>query len=150
MTMKRVRRGWLAWLIVGALASIALGGCGGVKRVPVAGTVTLDGKPLSDVVLVFSPDASKGNNAQISCTGPVKDGRYELQTVGITRSASGSGVPPGWYKVIVRIPHMAGRKQSKKAQVEINDKYKNVDKTPLEIEVKDNPEPGAYDLKLEK
>jgi hypothetical protein len=168
MATKKVRGGWLARVVLSALALMTLWGCG-VKRVPVAGTVTLDGKPLSDAVLTFSPDASRGNNAPISCTGPVKDGRYELQTAGTTRSASGSGVPPGWYKVTVRVTHLGNRKQPRigqaarrraggtpdtrkqpKAETEVPEKYTNVEKTPLAIEVKDKPEPGAYDIKLEK
>lgn len=150
MAMTRLRREWYAWTILFALGSIFLAGCGKeVKRIPVAGTVTLDGKPLDGVVLAFSPDTTKGNTAQINCSGPVKEGRYELQTAGITGSASSSGVPPGWYKVTVRIPNIRAKRQSP-AQVDIPDKYLSVAKTPLEVEVKDNPEPGAYDIKLSK
>lgn len=149
MARKTVWRGWLLGAILCAVGSISLAGCGGVKRVPVAGTVTLDGEPLNGVVLTFAPDTAKGNNHQISCKGPVTDGHYDLQTIGITRSGSGSGVPPGWYKVTVMFPRTGTRKVQKK-QVEINDKYLSLEKTPLEVEVKDNPEPGAYDIKLTK
>jgi hypothetical protein len=178
MTTKRNRRGWLPWVILCALGSIALAGCGGVKRVPVAGTVTLDGKPLDNAIITFAPDADKGNTASISCSGPVTEGRYELQTTGTTRADSGSGVPPGWYKVIVRpqpksalmqlqapVENKGGtsrRGQLISAQKErsrmprprpmnpIPSQYVNVEKTPLEVEVKKNPEPEAYDFKLTK
>jgi hypothetical protein len=149
MATKSVRRGWLAWVLLCAFGLTSLAGCGGVKRLPVAGTVTLDGQPLDGVILVFSPDSAKGNEAQISCSAPVKEGRYELQTIGITRADTGSGVPPGWYKVTLRTPNMGGRKRPQ-AQAEVNEKYRSVDKTPLSVEVKDNPEPGAYDFKLTK
>jgi hypothetical protein len=109
----------------------------------------LDGKPLDGGILVFSPDPAKGNVSQISCSSPVKEGHFELQTIGITRSGSGSGVPPGWYKVILRTPQMGGRKQPG-AQIEVNERFQNVEKTPLSVEVKDNPDPGAYDFKLTK
>jgi hypothetical protein len=147
MITKRVQRGWLVWTILCALGLSSLVGCGGEKRVPVAGTVTLDGKPLNGVLVVFSPDTTKGNTAPISATGPVTDGHYELQTNAITRSGSGPGVPPGWYKVTVTIPEVRKRRRS---LIEFNDRYKIVEKTPLEVEVKDNPEAGAYDFKLTK
>src|SRR6516164_4282354 len=102
MTVTRVGRGWLRWAILCALGLTALAGCGGVRRAPVAGTVTLDGKPLDGAVITFSPDAAKGNTASISCSGLVKEGRYELQTTGTTRADSGSGAPPGWYKVTLK------------------------------------------------
>jgi hypothetical protein len=149
MATKMVRRGWLPWAILCAFGLISLEGCGGVKRVPVAGIVTVDGQPLNGGILVFAPDTAKGNMAQISCNGPVKEGRYELQTVGITRSGSGSGVPPGWYKVFLRTPNLGTRKRPQ-AEIEVNEKYKSIEKTPLEVEVKDNPEPGVYDFKLTK
>jgi hypothetical protein len=149
MTMEKFRRQWLALVILGGLASVALVGCGGVKRVPVVGTVTRDGKPLDGVRVIFSPDAAKGNTSQISCDSWVKEGRYELQTTAASRAGTGAGAPLGWYKVTVIAPQTGGRKMPS-APVEINDKYKNIEKTPLAIEVKDNPEPGAYDIKLEK
>ncbi|HEY7426658.1 MAG TPA: hypothetical protein VH682_20650 [Gemmataceae bacterium] len=146
MATKRVGRGWH---LLGIVCVFSLVGCGGEKRVPVVGTVTLDGKPLNGGILTFAPDSAKGNMAQITCTSPVKNGHYELQTIGITRSKSGSGVPPGWYKVTWMNPKMGTRKQPL-APIEVNEKYMSAEKTPLGIEVKDNPEPGAYDLKLTK
>jgi hypothetical protein len=177
MLLTKVGRGWLRWTIVCALGLIVLAGCGGTKRLPVAGTVTLDGKPLDDAIITFAPDADKGNTTQISCSSPVKEGRYELKTTGTTRADSGSGAPPGWYKVIVRpqskppfmqppatIPNKAGT--SKRGQLLAGQKQRNrmpqppknpnpipaqystVEKTPLEVEVKDNPQPGAYDFSL--
>lgn len=174
MATTKVRRGWHPWAILCALGSLTLVGCGGVKGVPVAGTVTLDGQPLNGVTVTFFPDTTKGNTAPISGIGEAKEGRYELRTTGVTRSDSGSGVPPGWYKVTViemdnfqpqvlieiddknrgrpqlqRAQRAALRaKLREQAQLQINAKYQSVEKTPLEVEVKDNPEPGAYDFKL--
>jgi len=178
MIVARVGRGWLRWAILCALGSVALAGCGGVNHVPVAGTVTLDGQPLDGAVITFAPDAAKGNTAPISCSGPVTEGRYELRTTGTTRADSGSGVPPGWYKVTVSPQPKSGlsqpaapienkgitsrRRQLMAAQRQrssmpplppstpIPSSYLSVEKTPLEVEVKDNPEPSAYDFKLTK
>ena len=149
MTTQIVRRGWLSLAILGALALTSVVGCGGVRHVPVSGTVTLDGQPLNGGILVFTPDTDKGNTAKISCTSPVKEGHYDLETIGITRADSGPGVPLGWYKVTLRVLDMSTKKHQQ-APINVNDKYKRIEKTPLAVEVKDNPEPGAYDFKMTK
>ncbi len=138
-----VRRGRPVLAILCALGLTPLLGCGnGIKCVPVSGTVTLDGQPLQGVVVAFTPDASKGNTARASCTGPVRDGRYELQTIGVTRYESGRGAPPGWYKVTL-IADLPGQ-----PKVNLNGAYTNVARTPLSVEVVAEPPPGSYDLKL--
>ena len=149
MATKTVRRRWLSLAILGAFALTSVVGCGGVRRVPVSGTVMLDDQPLNGGYLQFTPDTAKGNTAKIVCISPIKEGRYNLETNGITRADSGAGVPPGWYKVTF----MMLEESTKKHRVEpinINEKFKNVEKTPLSVEVKDNPEPGAYDFKMTK
>ena len=149
MATKTVRRGWLSLAILGAFALTSVVGCGGVRRVPVSGTVTLDGQPLNGGHLVFTPDTAKGNTHRISCTSRIKDGHYDLETNGVTRSESGSGVPLGWYKVSFR-ELVESTKKHPIAPVNVNDKFKDPEKTPLSVEVKDNPEPGAYDIKMTK
>ena len=148
MTSKSVRRGWLSLTILCAAGLTCLVGCG-VKRVPVTGTVTVDGQPLSGGILTFAPDASKGNTAQISGEGTVQDGHYEIQTNGVTKADTGPGLPLGWYKVFLRIRE-GGTKKHPQATVEVNDKYKSMETTTLSVEVKDNPDPGAYDFKMTK
>jgi hypothetical protein len=149
MATKLAGRRWLPLVVLVAFALTTLVGCGGVKRIRISGTVTVDGTPIDGGILSFSPDAAKGNTAKISCTSPVREGRYELETIGITGSDSGSGVPPGWYKVTYNRIDLATKKRAQ-ADIQVNDKYKNADTTPLSVEVKDNPEPGAYDFKLTK
>jgi hypothetical protein len=149
MTTKTLQRGWLPLAILFALALTCLVGCGGVKRLTVSGTVKLDGQPLDGGILVFTPDTAKGNTAKISCTSPVKEGRYNLETNGITRDDSGTGVPPGWYKVTLRVLDENTKKHAQ-APIIVNDKFKKVETTPLSVEVKDNPEPGVYDFNMTK
>ena len=149
MATKRVRRGWLSSVILGALALTSVVGCGGVRRVPVSGTVTLDGQPINGGHLVFTPDTAKGNTHRISATSRIQDGHYDLETNGVTRSESGSGVPLGWYKVSFRILEESTKKHPM-APINVNEKFKDPDKTPLSVEVKDNPAPGAYDFKMTK
>ena len=121
----------------------------GVRRLPVAGTVTVDGKPINGGQLVFTPDSAKGNTSRIVCVSPVKDGHYDLETNGVTRSDSGRGVPLGWYKVHFRILQESTKKHPI-APIDVNGKFMDPDKTPLSVEVKDNPEPGAYDFQMTK
>jgi hypothetical protein len=144
-------RGTVTFIAFGALGTLFLAGCGtGPRRVPAGGTVTLDEKPMEGGILYFDPDAAKGNSARVSCMSPIrKDGRFDLRTDGVERSDSGPGIPLGWYKVYVRVndpgevPIFPGQPAYK-----INPKFRNPDKTPLAIEVVDNPAPGAYDLKI--
>jgi hypothetical protein len=149
MIMKMVRRGWLSLAILGALALTSVVGCGGVRKIPVSGTVTLDGQPINVGHLVFTPDPVKGNNHRISCTSRIKEGHYDLETNGITPSDSGDGVPLGWYKVTFRLLEQSTKKHPF-VPPNVNDKFMSVDKTPLEVEVKDNPAPGSYDFKMTK
>jgi hypothetical protein len=82
--------------------TLAASGCGdasGVgKTFPVAGRITLDGEPLTaaSTVVLFKPDAAKGNASPWEPTGTVDgQGNYTLHTKGKR------GAPPGWYKVVV-------------------------------------------------
>jgi hypothetical protein len=149
MATTMIRRGWLGLAILGSCGLTALVGCGGVKRLPVSGTVTLDDKPLNGGYLEFSPDGAKGNTAQIVCMSPIKEGRYTLETNGVTRGDSGTGVPSGWYKVTFRILEEPTKKHPQ-APPDVPARYKNVETTPLSVEVKDNPDSGAYDFKMTK
>lgn len=128
--------------LLAAFAVAFLSGCGGIKRVPVSGMVTLDGKPLAEGLLSFTADDSKGNTVRASCTGVVRSGEYTLQSIGVTNSESGPGVAPGWYKVTL-VTDRPGA-----AKVKVAPKFTNIAHTPLAIEVVDQPAPGAYDLRL--
>src|SRR5437588_5719848 len=77
-------------------------GCGddsGVgKTFPVEGRVTINQEPLTakSTVVLFKPDAAKGNTSTFEPVGTVdENGNYTLMTQGK------KGAPPGWYKVVV-------------------------------------------------
>ena len=77
--MNRVLSASFPLLLVGAL--IAIGGCGqtNLLLVPVEGRVTLDGEPLPEVVVTFTPiGATLGNGA---VGGTAADGRFTLTDV---------------------------------------------------------------------
>jgi hypothetical protein len=134
--------------ILGAFALTFVAGCGGVRRLPVSGTVMLDGAPVNAGYLEFTPDSSKGNTAKIIAKSLIREGRYNLETSGITRSDSGTGVPLGWYKVTFRNEETSRKHPVE--QINVNAKYMSAETTPLQVEVKDNPDAGVYDFKMTK
>ncbi|MBN9118737.1 MAG: hypothetical protein J0I06_06195 [Planctomycetes bacterium] len=136
-----------------ALLAVLIGttGCGGVKRIPTAGTVTLDGKPLTEGVLQFIPDASKGNTLRVSCSGPVSNGRWNLVTSGMERADTGTGAPVGWFKVIYTLPNEGSKAPgaSATAAPKVPDKYRREDTTPISIELTDPPPAEGYKIELQ-
>jgi hypothetical protein len=140
---RRVGKLLAAWALMGVT------GCGGVKLVPVAGNVSLDGKALAGAEVHFIPDAAKGNQAVVSCSGRSDaKGQYTLAT---THGAVGKGAPLGWYKVSLSFTPSDARPervQIERPQVVVPGKYLDAETTPLVLEVVENPAPGAYDLAL--
>jgi hypothetical protein len=61
--------------------SLALLGCGGVRRVEVSGEVKFGGKPIPAGRIYFTPDSSKGNNGPQGFTA-IKDGRFDTRDGG--------------------------------------------------------------------
>jgi hypothetical protein len=146
MGMNKRQLGRAFWQALCAGGLLALAGCGGLKLVPVSGTVTLGDQPLKVGRVLFNPDATKGNNARVACVGRIRtDGRYELYTTGVTPSENGKGVPLGWYKVT-----LLNATGSTELDRLVNPIYFDENKTPLSIEVVADPPAGAYDLKLKR
>jgi hypothetical protein len=141
MKIAATRRAATAVVLAFALAA-PLSGCGGLRRVEVKGNVTLDGKPLAHGLLLFHPDAARGNAVRASCTGPVSNGHYRLLTSAVSTDDSGSGAPVGWYKVTL-MTDLPGMKE-----IPVHKKFLNPQTTPLEVEISDNAPPGSYDLAL--
>jgi hypothetical protein len=87
--------------IVGPLALLGLMGCGSgeesVTLVPVSGTITQNGKPLSGATVTYVPaSTNRASTPGYDATGP--QGNYKL------RFKSRSGISPGKYKVAVVLP----------------------------------------------
>jgi len=136
-----------------ALLVVCIGvvGCGGVKRVPVSGTVTLDGQPLKEGILEFVPDPAKGNNLRVSCTGPISNGRFNLMTAGMDRADNGKGAPVGWFKVRYMNPNERGYDPNSKTEdksPKVADKYRSEETTPISIELTDPPPAEGYKIEL--
>src|SRR5262245_22408109 len=121
------RLGVRLWAGVCACGLLTAVGCGGIRVVPVAGKVTLNGKPLTGAVISFSPDKAEGNNQRVSSTGRIGgDGQYEICTDDGAKVRKGA--PLGWYKItfLTGLPGAPA--------VDIDSKYLDIDKTPLSIE----------------
>ena len=143
MTTAKGRRGRRVGTILCVCALVNLAGCGGLKLVPVSGKVSLGDQPLRGGAVCFIPDASKGNQARVSCVGRIdSQGRYELSTSAVQGSDSGKGAPLGWYKVTL-ITTLPGT-----PEIAVDRQYLDPEKTPLAFEVVAEPSPGTYDIKL--
>ncbi len=136
------------WLVV---LGVLLCGCGreqGERFFPVAGTVQLDGKPLTIGVVSYRPDAERGNKSMHVPTGTIDaQGRYELITI------KRKGAPPGWYRVLV----FADANTLETGGIAVHpipprwlthEKYTDPKTTDLSVEVVEQPAAGAYDLKV--
>ncbi len=81
------------WTCIAALTALSMAGCGGTHEglVPVSGTVTIDGQPLTQGQVMVAPD---GKRASI---GPLdENGRFELSCYQV-----GDGVAVGKHAVAV-------------------------------------------------
>jgi hypothetical protein len=78
-----------------ALACICSGGCGEGGSVPVEGTVTLQGKPLSGATVMFTSMRGNGPGPFVGKTD--QSGRFSLGP----SDATGSGAAAGEYSVII-------------------------------------------------
>jgi hypothetical protein len=141
------------WLIKGVAGSIlVVVGCStGEKFVPVAGKVTVAGKPLTFGTVGFLPDGGRGNERGQASLGEIQaDGSFRLLTAGR------DGVPLGWYKVLVwatKDPAAAGNPWGPDGKVRKIDwlthsKYAAQETTDLSIEVVEEPQPRHYEFDL--
>jgi hypothetical protein len=132
------------------LALVFLAGCKSRAPeevlLPVSGKVTVDSKPLTLGWVIFYPDASKGNaSSRLPAAEIQPDGTYTLLT------NSQLGAAAGMYKVVVlasREPIPARPPPNWVPSWLHDQKYAQAETTDLQIEVKDSPEPGRYDLRL--
>jgi hypothetical protein len=142
--------------LCGPLLAALAAGCGDASGVgptfPVAGKVTFNNAPLTakNTVILFKPDAARGNTSRFEPSGTVDaDGNYSLTTRGK------NGAPPGWYKVVVTAReeaepvHPKGPQRHRPVSKSLLPvRYGQAQTTDLSVEVVEGPAPGAYDLKL--
>jgi hypothetical protein len=137
------------WLVVAAL--IATTGCGDgkLKRYPVHGSVTVDGKPADSAMVIFCPVNPVPELEKLRPSGKADStGTFTLMTFD-----EGDGAPAGDYKVLVKWPAPAqvdareGRGGAPGPD-RLRGKYYNLDNTPLtaKVEAQSNELP-PFDLK---
>jgi hypothetical protein len=138
--------GSLGWF-VGALALAC--GCQPADEplVPVAGRVTIKGKPVAEGSISFRPDTNKANASLHHPTGRIQpDGTYRLYI------REREGAPAGWYKVVVfvnePIVDERGRTHPGMPKSRIDRRYNRPNDTPLAAEVKLDAPAGSYDFDL--
>jgi hypothetical protein len=147
-------RGCFARIFVVLAPLLALGcGDGSSQTVPVNGTITFGGTPVTaaSTIVLFKPDKSKGNESTFEPVGTVDaEGNYELTTEGR------KGAPPGWYRVVVTA-HDQNIQLTTKKRVQrptpkglLPARYGSFKTTNLLVQVVEEPATGAYDLKLTK
>jgi len=104
-----------------------------LKTGPVSGTVTLDGKPLKDGMIIFIP---KHPNRGPAGTALIKDGKYEKVTA--YRNPPGGGAVLGPNIVVIQVPE--------ESPLKVPAKYGDPTKTPLTIEIKAGK--NTFDIKI--
>jgi hypothetical protein len=126
---------------------IALQGCGGggVQFAPVSGKVTMDGKPLAKVSVVFIPLPKPGSDVAGDTAGGVTDenGQYTLKTS--TRDGMRDGAQVGKHKVSISLTETRGEGDRSVTRQLLPKKYN--DYTELTADVSSGSNQKDFDLK---
>ena len=143
-------------------AFLAVWGCGPSDKtpklpdlVPVSGTVTYDGKPLTDAMVQFLPMGSTQGQGTAAVTDA--SGKYTLETVSSNGKARPGAVPGNYGVRISRMvkpdgsvwkpgPDASGGPATSGAREEMPDEYAMQSKLTAEVS-KDKP---VHDFKLDK
>ena len=131
-----------------ALASILLLASTGCEKPPeigkVTGTVTMDGKPLDTVRVLFLPDPHAGNSGGHSECVTGEDGTYDL-VYSLDPEVHGALV--GWHKIIIE-DTAAEEARGEFRPIRVPDDYSTAAKSPLKFEVQ--PGEQAFDFEVPK
>ncbi len=108
----------------------------------VSGTVSLNGKPLDEVRVMFLPNPSAGNQGAHSESVSDGEGKYDLA---YSRDAETKGALVGWHRVVVE-DIAAENSRDRYRPIRINETYSSSAQTPLKFEVV--PGEQTFDLEL--
>jgi len=130
---------------IGGLLALSAIGCekGGPKMIQVEGKVTYKGKPVPRGTVSFFANQKKGNESMEMPIGVIEDGTYHV----VTRITD--GMTPGWYHVAVNAAKQIDPKNPYFTEWLVPEKYSNPKTSRLEMQIVENPAPGAYDINLE-
>lgn len=119
------------------------------ETVPFNGKVTLDGQPLTDAMVKFTPATPAGGAEALGRTDST--GAYELKVV--VGSASQAGAVPGDYKVHITtfLPPLPTKKGGAPppavAMEKVPQQFSSRETTPLRVKVPDGGGTKDFDLK---
>lgn len=124
--------------------ALLVGGCSKSPRIGgVQGQVTMDGKPLDMVRVLFMPDPHAGTNGAHSESVTNDRGEYQLT---YSKDARRRGAIVGTHRVVIEdIAAEESRDQFR--PIRVPDRYRSPVETPLQIEVQ--PGDQVIDLTIE-
>jgi hypothetical protein len=108
----------------------------------VSGTVSLNGKPLDEVRVMFLPNPLAGNQGAHSECVSDSEGKYELV---YSRDVETKGALVGWHRVVVE-DIAAENSRDRYRPIRIHESYSSSAQSPLKFEVA--PGEQTIDLKL--
>jgi hypothetical protein len=112
--------------------------------IPVTGRVTFNGVPLNGGIIVYTPDASKGEHGPIAHSKIQPDGTYTLYT------GEALGAHAGWYTITFQslAPATSQPGQSYNAsESTIPEKYRLAELSKISCKVNVN-QPNSFDFDL--
>ena len=128
-------------VFVGA-ACLLLGGCSeSLEFGQVTGTVTLNGKPLNDVLVMFLPEPREDGTGAHSESVTDSSGKFELI---YSADAETPGAVVGPHRVVIE-DILAENTRDRRLPIRIHPSYSSAAHTPLKYEVK----PGEQSFELE-
>jgi hypothetical protein len=121
-----------------------LTGCARETIIPVVGRVLFDDQPLTFGMVIFTPDASRGNTSRHEPRGKLDaNGVYQAY-----QTKDQPGLAPGWYKISISAQRMKDPNDSYSYESVIPTRFANPETSGLALEVVANAAPGAYDITL--
>lgn len=127
-------------------------GCGkaaeGPATYPVTGVVTLNGTPVSDALVQFTPITTDGATAGAQ-TNTGADGAFNVKLALEMGKSSKEGLPPGEYRVVVTKLEFPGGQASlsNPPKNTLPPRYATPDTTPLQAIVK--PEANHFEYQIQ-
>src|SRR5262245_61382639 len=146
-------------LATGALAVVAAlaAGCSGREFAEVEGTVTFDGKPLTEVQVVFVPDAVKGNAGNNASAFTDAQGHYRLRAERDQKDGTVLGPHRVFFVDLTTVPELAdapappgqaARRRGPGIPTRFPRVYTDLLETPFkDVEIKSGKQTLDFDLK---
>ncbi|MDY3555028.1 hypothetical protein R5W24_004161 [Gemmata sp. JC717] len=140
-------------LTLGLALAASVGCSGGLKCVPVTGSVKVGEKAPEGVLVTLVPSGGK-DDPTARPTGIVNaDGTFALSTYDAANRAAVKGAPPGTYKVIftwypLHRPGEPSDPSAKPSVDKLGGRYADPERSTFEVTIKDEPtELGVIRLK---